>query len=112
MRHNDHARLTDLVSLLRFTLGVDDELVPYADRVRDRYTGWLRQQEQVGATFSPAERWWLDRMADVIASSAGLTDDDLDAAPFAERGGVDGLVRDLGDRAGAIIDQLNEELTA
>lgn len=112
VRHNDHARLTDLVSLLRFTLGVDDELVPYADRVRERYAGWLRQQEQAGAKFSPVERWWLDRMADVIASSAGLSDDDLDAAPFAERGGVDGLVRDLGERAAAIISQLNQELTA
>lgn len=112
VRHNDHGRLTDLVSLLRYTLGVDTELVPYADRVRERYMGWLGQQEQAGATFSPVERWWLDRMADVIASSAGLSDDDLDAAPFAERGGVDGLVRDLGVRAAAIIDQLNEELTA
>jgi type I restriction enzyme R subunit len=112
VRHNDRARLTDLVSLLRFTFGVDDELVPYADRVRERYTGWLRQQEQAGVTFTAAERWWLDRMADVIASSASLTPDDLDAAPFTERGGIDGLIRDLGNRAAAIIDQLNEELTA
>lgn len=112
VRHNDKARLTDLVSLLRFTFGVDDELVPYADRVRERYTGWLRQQEQAGVTFTTEERWWLDRMADVIASSAGLTPDDLDAAPFTDHGGIDGLLRDLGDRAGAIIDQLNQELTA
>jgi type I restriction enzyme R subunit len=113
VRHNDHARLTDLVSLLRYTLGVDDELVPYTDRVRGRYTGWLRQQEQAGVVFSPVERWWLDRMADVIASSAGLSDEDLDAAPFAERGGIDGALRDLGaDRAGALVRSLNEELTA
>jgi len=112
VRHNDHTRLTDLVSLLRFTLGVDDELVPYADRVCDRYAGWLAQQEQAGVAYTTVERWWLDRMADVIASSAGLSDADLDRSPFTERGGVDGALRDLGDRAAALIEALNKELTA
>jgi len=112
VRHNDHARLTDLVSLLRFTLGDDDELVPYADLVRERYAGWLATQHQAGATFTDAQRWWLDRMAEVIAASAGLSDDDLDAAPFTERGGIDGILRDLGPGAAQIITELNEELTA
>ena len=110
--HNDHARLTDLVSLLRFTLGVDNELVPYADRVRENYEGWLLQQQQAGVTYTPTERWWLDRMADVIASSASLSDDDLEQSPFTERGGVDGAIRDLGDRAARLIETLNTELTA
>jgi len=112
VKHNDHARLTDLVSLLRFTLGADNELVPYADRVRDRYAGWLLQQEQAGVVYTAVERWWLDRMADVIASSAGLSDDDLDRSPFTERGGVDGAIRDLGDRAAGLVETLNTELTA
>ncbi|MBD3778444.1 MAG: DEAD/DEAH box helicase family protein [Micrococcales bacterium] len=113
VRHNDHGRLTDLVSLLRYTLGADDELVPYADRVRERYAGWLVQQEQAGAAYSPVERWWLDHIADVIAASAGITDDDLDTAPFTERGGIDGAIRDLG--GGRVVDllhTLNKELTA
>lgn len=105
--------LTDLVSLLRYTTGADDELVPYADVVRERYVGWLAQQEQAGTTFTDTERWWLDRMVSVIASSAGITDADLDEAPFTERGGIDGALRDLGeDRAGELIDLLNSELTA
>jgi type I restriction enzyme, R subunit len=112
VRHSDRHTLTDLVSLLRFTLGDDDELVPYADRVRERYTTWLAQQEQAGTTLSTAERWWTDRMVEVIAASAGISPDDLDEAPFTERGGIDGALRDLGDKAGAIIDQLNTELTA
>ncbi len=51
-------------------------------------------------------------MVDVIASSAGITADDLDRAPFAEQGGLDGALRDLGDRAGDVLDELNTELTA
>jgi len=112
VRRGDHHTLTDLVSLLRYTLGVDAELVPYADRVNERYAGWLAQQAQAGTVFTDAQRWWLDRMVKVIASSAGITTEDLDGAPFNERGGVDGILRDLGDQAEDYLDQLNAELTA
>jgi type I restriction enzyme R subunit len=112
VRHSTHHTLTDLVSLLRYSVGVDDELIPYADRVRERYVAWLAQQQQAGVTFAGAERWWLDRMVSVIAASAGITPDDLDEAPFTERGGIDGALRDLGDRAASLLDELNKELTA
>lgn len=112
VRHRDRSRLTDVVSLVRFTLGATDELVPYAELVASRYTGWLLAQEQAGTTFSDTQRWWLDRMVDVISNSAGITADDLDEAPFTERGGVDGALRDLGDQAGDLLERLNKELTA
>ncbi|RFS40152.1 hypothetical protein D0Q02_30640 [Micromonospora craniellae] len=112
VRHSDRHTLTDLVSLIRYTIGQDNELVPYAEKVRERYAGWLRQQEQAGATFTETERWWLDRMAEVIAVSAGINPDDLDNTPFTERGGIDGAIRDLGPSIAALIDQLNTELTA
>jgi type I restriction enzyme, R subunit len=112
VHHSDRRTLTDLVSLLRYTVGEEDELVPYTERVREKYVVWLAQQAQAGVTFADSERWWLDRMVSVIAASAGITTDDLDEAPFSERGGVDGALRDLGDRAAELLDQLNEELTA
>lgn len=100
------------MSLVRFAIGEDDHLVPYADRVNERYAGWLLQQEQGGATFTDRERWWLDRIVEVIAASAGIVPADLDNPPFTENGGADGAIRDLGDRAGAVLDELNQELTA
>ncbi|NNG38059.1 hypothetical protein HJ588_02055 [Flexivirga sp. ID2601S] len=112
VRHSDRHTLTDLVSLLRYTVGVDDELVPFADRVRERYAAWLAQQEQSGTKFTETQRWWLDRMVEVIANSAGITAEDLDEAPFTERGGVDGALRDLGDQAADLLENLNAELTA
>jgi len=112
VRHSDRHTLTDLVSLIRFAAGADDELVSYAEHVHERYAGWLAQQGQAGVTFSPAERWWLDKMVEVIAVSAGVSADDLDNAPFIERGGVDGAIRDLGPNAQALIDQINTNLTA
>ncbi len=112
VRHSDRRTLTDLVSLLRYAVGIDDELVSYADRVRERYTGWLAQQDQAGTSFTDAQRWWLDRMVEVIAASAGISADDLDESPFTERGGIDGALRDLGTQAEAFVDALNIELTA
>ena len=113
VRHSHRHTLTKLVSLLRYTVGVDDELVPYADRVNERYAGWLAQQEQGGTTFSEVERWWLDRMVNVIVTSAGIQPADLDQAPFTDKGGVDGALRDLGpDSAAALLTSLNAELTA
>ncbi|MEV1287745.1 DEAD/DEAH box helicase family protein [Micromonospora sp. NPDC049679] len=112
VRHSDRHTLTDLVSLIRFTVGQDDRLVPYAERVRERYAAWLLQQDQAGANFTDAERWWLDRMVEVIAVSAGLSPDDLDNAPFTERGGIDGAIRDLGPKVADLIDQLNAGLGA
>lgn len=112
VRPNPHARATDLVSLLRYALDLDDELVPYEDVVQERYESWLAQQAQAGATFSETERWWLDRMRDFVVTSAGITVDALDAEPFTQRGGVDGALRDLGDNAGILLESLDKELTA
>jgi type I restriction enzyme R subunit len=50
-------------------------------------------------TFSDTEKWWLDRMVEVIAASAGISSNDLDNTPFIERGGIDGAIRDLGPQA-------------
>ncbi len=97
---------------MRFALGREDDLVPYADVVAERYAAWLLQQEQAGATFTGEQRWWLDRIAETVAESAGVSADDLDAAPFTERGGVDGAVRDLGPGVAELLEQLNQELTA
>ncbi len=86
--------------------------MPYAEKVRERYAGWLLQQEQAGVTLTDRQRWWLDRMADVVAQANGIAVDDLDQAPFIDRGGIDGAVRDLGDQAGCWLDQLNRDLVA
>jgi type I restriction enzyme R subunit len=111
VHHADRHTVTDLVSLVRFTLGEDYELVPYGERVRERYSAWLAQQKQGGVHFTERERWWLDTIAEVITTSAGVSAEDLDNAPFAERGGIDGAIRDLGREAGSYLEQLNRELT-
>lgn len=110
VRGSARRTLTDLVSLLRFTLGSDDELVPYAERVGERYAAWHAQQTQAGVEFTDGQRWWLDRMADVIASSAEVRPADLELSPFAERGGQAGAVSAFGAGAAKYLDELNRVL--
>lgn len=110
--NRDRHSVTDLISLLRLEAGVDNALVPYAEQVEARYANWLMRQDQAGVHFSEIETWWLDKMMQIIASSAELDADDLENAPFDERGGIDGALRDLGDNAGEIIEELNRELAA
>jgi type I restriction enzyme, R subunit len=99
--------LTDLVTLVRFALHEDDELVPFPDRVAERYRAWLLQQENAGREFTPDQVAWLERIRDTIASSLGIARDDLIGPPFAERGGLGRAV----ELFGADLDPLLDELT-
>jgi len=103
---------TDLVSLVRFSLGYVNELIPYIELVEERYEAWLLQQINMGVSFSENQRWWLDRIKDAISQSAYFDVKDLDMSPFSERGGSDGVIAELGNRVPELIDILNKELSA
>lgn len=103
---------TDLVSLVRFTLGQMNELVPYAQLVEERYAGWLLQQENLGVKFTDNQKWWLDRIKDSISQSAHFDIKDLEMSPFTERGGTDGVLAELGDSVTDLIESMNMELAS
>jgi len=100
------------VSLVRFTLGQMNELVPYAQLVEERYAGWLLQQENLGVKFTDNQKWWLDRIKDAISQSAHFDVMDLEMSPFTERGGTDGVLAELGNSVTQLIDSLNMELAS
>ena len=103
---------TDLVSLVRFTLGQMNELVPYAHLVEERYAGWLLQQENLGVKFTDNQKWWLDRIKDAISQSAHFDVKDLEMSPFTERGGTDGVLAELGNSVTSLIESMNMELAS
>lgn len=80
--------LTDIVSLVRFALKQDDELVPFAEQVAERFEGWLSMQEIAGRRFTPEQRGWLELIRDHVAASFAIEMGDLDLAPFAQQGGA------------------------
>jgi type I restriction enzyme R subunit len=49
------------VSLVRFAMHQDNELVPYPERVDANFKAWLAQQAQNGVAFSTPNRLhWLE----------------------------------------------------
>src|SRR3989442_14243525 len=69
--------LTDLVSLVRFELQQDNELVPFGAVVDKRFEAWLRRQKEASRTFTAEQRQWLDAIRDHIATSMGIATDDF-----------------------------------
>jgi type I restriction enzyme, R subunit len=104
--------LGDLVRLIRYELGADDELRPYRTVVEERFEGWLLRQEQAGVEFTDEQLWWLERIKNAIVTDIGIEPGDFGHAPFSERGGGRGFMRAFGDkdRALELLDELNQEL--
>jgi len=111
--HGDGGRvLTDLVSLIRYALELDDELVPHSDVVKLRFDLWLAEQEQNGRAFTAAQVRWLEMFRDHIATSMTIEPEDFDLTPFNEEGGIDGAYRMFGNGLQPLIDELNMVLVA
>jgi type I restriction enzyme R subunit len=109
-----HKGVPELVNILRYELGLDAELRPYRSLVEQRLTNWLARQEQAGRRFTGDQRWFIDRIAHVIASRLHVAEDTLDDPPFTEYGGADGFCQAFGDEdhARALLTELNKELPA
>jgi type I restriction enzyme R subunit len=104
--------LTDIVSLVRHAVELDDELVPYPERVRQRYEAWLAAQEANGRKFSEEQRWWLDRIATHIGVNLEINLDDFNTGEFFNRGGQVAAVRMFGSELAVLINELNRELSS
>jgi len=106
--------VADLIQLIRFELGlIEGRLQPHRSIIEERFAHWLARQEQAGVRFTDDQVWWLERIRDVVATSAVFDHNDLDEAPFTERGGTDGFLQAFGDdRAETILTDLNRDLTA
>jgi type I restriction enzyme R subunit len=102
--------LSDLVSLVRHALQLDDELVPYPQRVQQRYALWLAAQEAGGKRFSDEQRWWLDKIAEHVGVNLDIRPDDLSGGEFYRRGGFVAARQIFGGEVNSILAELNTAL--
>ncbi|MDE2617144.1 MAG: DEAD/DEAH box helicase family protein [Burkholderiales bacterium] len=101
--------LTDLVSLVRFAMQQDNELVPYPERVQANFKAWLAQH---GQPFTPEQLHWLEMIRDHIAANLGIEIDDFEYAPFSQEGGLGKVHQLFGVELPKVIEELNRELAA
>lgn len=116
-KKNAKRLLTDLVSLVRYTLEYDKDetavLEPYSETVQRRFTAWLAEQEQRrGKPFTSEQRRWLELIRDNVASSLTIEQDDLEEVPFLQFGGLGKAYQLFGAELQEILQQLNERLAA
>jgi type I restriction enzyme, R subunit len=105
------AGVPDLISLIRYELGVDDELKPYRSLVEERLEGWLLKQRQAGADFSEGQLWWLRAISDVVSSDVGISPAEFNAEPFKGKGGGRGFAHAFAERdVRSLLSDLNREL--
>jgi type I restriction enzyme R subunit len=102
--------LSDLVSLVRHAVQLEDELVPFLERAESRYADWLKAQEAGGRRFTTEQRWWLDEIARQIGVNLSLKPDDLNVGEFFNRGGQVAAVRLFGAELPSLLDELNAKL--
>ena len=106
-------QLTDLVSLVRFALGMEGELKPFADEVDKRFQAWIfRHNAQRGSAFTPEQTDWLRLMKDHIASSCSISRDDFGYAELANKGGLQKVWGLFGKDLDTLLIEMNMELVA
>lgn len=104
--------LTNLVSLVRFTLGLDDELEPWPEHVAGRFDGWLLQQQNAGRQFSDDQLEWLELIRDHLAASLSIEVNELQDVPFSHHGGLFKARELFGTELDAILADMTEALAA
>ena len=72
LRVSSQRVLADIVSLVRFAVGHDDELAPFAGQVGERFQGWMAMQETARRDFSEEQGRWLEAIKDHIAGSVRI----------------------------------------
>ena len=102
--------LTNIISLVRFAMGESQVLQPFTETVDERFQAWLKEQERVGQRFTPDQMDWLEMIKEHISTSLGIEMDDLEMAPFFERGGPVKAYKLFGQRLNNIMQELNEAL--
>jgi type I restriction enzyme R subunit len=104
--------LTDLVSLVRFAMHQENELVPFPEKVQVNFRAWVEQQQTSGKSFTVEQRKWLEMIRDHIAANLLIENEDFEYAPFAQQGGLGRLHEVFGNEYAEIIEGLNTSLVA
>jgi len=85
-------------------------LVPFDEKVNERFEKWLAQQESSGRKFTQEQKEWLVMIKDQISASMVAKLDDMDYSPFVQRGGRMKLYNLFGEDYEKILDELHEVL--
>ena len=105
-------QITDLISIIRFEMGYEDKLSPFADKVNYNFMRWTLKKNAGDIHFTEEQMEWLRMIKEHIVTSLSIIPDDLDLSPFDRKGGLGKFYDVFGDEYEAILEEMNEELVA
>ena len=106
------AQLTDLISIIRFEMGYEDKLTPFADKVNYNFMKWTLKKNAGDVHFTEEQMEWLRMIKEHITTSLSIEPDDLELNPFDKKGGLGRFYDVFGDDYENILNEMNEELVA
>ena len=112
VRGSGQRTLADIVSVVRYATGAADELVPFADGVRERFAAWLATQQAAGRHLDPEQVRWLEDIRDHVAGSVSIEMGDFQYTPFNQQGGIVRAHQLFGAELQPLLDELNLALAA
>ncbi len=110
VKSNPVKMLTDLISLVRYSSGKEESLLPFSEIIHEKFEKWLTQQESSGRQFTSEQKEWLVMIKNAVASSVSIEIDALDDVPFNQKGGRVKFYEIFGDEYEKILDELHEVL--
>ena len=112
VKDNPQKILTDLISIVRFSVGSQEMLIPFTELIDEKFEKWISTQESSGKTFTPEQKEWLVMIKDHIAGSAEITLDDMELTPFNQKGGRVKFYEMFGDDYEKILSEMHEALVS
>ena len=106
------AQLTDLISIIRFEMGYNDNLTPFADNVNYNFMQWTLRKNAGNVHFTEEQMEWLRLIKDHIAVSLSIEPKDLDLSPFDRKGGLGRFYDVFGDNYKVVLEEMNIALVA
>ncbi|WP_435641118.1 DEAD/DEAH box helicase family protein [Micavibrio aeruginosavorus] len=106
-------QLTEIISLVRYALGMDDVLEPFGSKVEQRFNLWIGRQKKAGRNFTDDQANWLKSIAQFIGANAEVTTEDMMTIPvFADKGGLLQARQLFGPELDTLMNELQVALVA
>lgn len=104
--------ITDIISLIRFELNINDKLLPYNDIIDRNFKEWVFKRNAGPVQFTDEQMEWLRMIKDHIVSSVRIEKDDFELSPFVDNGGLGKFYNVFGEETENILKEINNELAA
>lgn len=105
-------QLTDLISIIRYEMGLENNLSPFADKVNFNFMKWTLDKNAGAEHFTDEQMEWLRLIKEHIITSLSIEQSDFDLNPFDRKGGLGRFYEVFGEQYEKLLREMNIVLVA